>query len=209
MFSRAYAVVIGSHYDTLGVSPDATAAQIRAAYVERARRHHPDVAGPAEVGAAMAELNRAYEVLRRQPTRDAYDARLRATPVAREAAPADADPAPPPSPGAEAANRWLSTGGPPRMPWKLMGVAAVVGSLAVLASAAFVDAPADEVPDGILRVGSCVAVETNSDVREIACTGTDDLVVRLILPTDATCPAAYLPHRDRLGLGLACVEAAN
>jgi hypothetical protein len=204
-------VLIGTHYDTLGVAHDATTAEIRAAYVARARRHHPDVASPAEVGASMAELNRAYEVLRRQATRVAYDEQLRSRPASRGPMPSDEapEPPPPPSPGAHLATRWLSTSGPARMPWKLMAVAAIVGSGAVLASAALVEAPRDEAPDGILRVGSCVAVEPNNDVREVACTGLDDLVVRLLLPTDATCPAAYLPHRDRLGLGLACVEAAS
>jgi hypothetical protein len=76
----------------------------------------------------------------------------------------------------------------------------------ILVSAAFVQLPKDEAPDGILRVGSCVSVEPNGDVREVACGPDAELVVRLLIPTDATCPSAYMPRRDRLGLGTACVE---
>ena len=66
--------------------------------------------------------------------------------------------------------------------------------------------PSEEAPDGILRVGSCVAIERNGDAREVACTKTDaDLIVELVLPTDQRCPFPLAGHRDRLGLGLACV----
>ncbi|MCB0965858.1 MAG: J domain-containing protein [Ilumatobacter sp.] len=217
---------IPTHYDTLGVRPDASTAEIRAAYLARARVHHPDVATGTQrdVSTSMAELNRAYEVLRRPASRAQYDRELRSPTPAPSAAPRSAPPDGgyddqvvdtlhdddgepiPPSPGARAMRRVLSPSGPAKMPWKLMAVAAVVGSVAIVASAALVDAPQDEPPDGILRVGSCVAVETNTDVREIACSAEAELVVRLVIPTDATCPAAYLPYRDRLGLGTACVE---
>lgn len=209
-----YAERIATHYETLGVRPDATAAEIRAAYLTRARQQHPDVAGPvAATSASMAELNHAYQVLRRDHTRAEYDRQLRRPslpPTAEpEAAPSGFDDAGepiPPSPGSRAATRILSPGGPARMPWKLMGVAAVLGSIVILVSAAFVQSPKDEPPDGILRVGSCVAVEPNGDVREVACGPEAELVVRLLIPTDATCPSAYMPRRDRLGLGTACVE---
>jgi hypothetical protein len=215
-----YAELIATYYELLGVRADASTAEIRAAYLARARRHHPDVtatAGDAAGDAAvdtpsMAELNQAYRVLRRDHTRAAYDRELlrpRApSPDSDVREPSDVDAEPvPPSPGSRAATRVLSPGGPARMPWRLMAVAAVVGSLVVLVSAAFVQSPEDEPPDGILRVGSCVAVEPNGDVREVACGGPDaELVVRLLVPTDATCPTAYMPRRDRLGLGTACVE---
>lgn len=101
----------------------------------------------------------------------------------------------------------LSPSGPARVPWKLMAVAAVLGSGIVLAAAAFTDPPADEVPDGILRVGSCVEIEANGDAREVACTRTPgDVVVELVLPTDARCPMGLAQHRDRLGLGVVCIE---
>ena len=86
-----------------------------------------------------------------------------------------------------------------------MLVVAAVGSALVLVSAALSDAPADEVPDGILRTDSCVAIEPNGDAREIACTGEDDIVVELLIPTGARCPSGMVAHRDRLGLGVACI----
>ena len=87
-----------------------------------------------------------------------------------------------------------------------LAFAAVAGSALILFAAAFNDPPGTEVPDGILRVGSCVIVEENFDVREVGCTGTDDLVVDLVLPTDATCPVGLGAFRDRLGLGTVCIE---
>jgi molecular chaperone DnaJ len=213
-FSAPTLTVIATHYETLGVRPDATAAEIRAAYLTRARQQHPDVSGPvAASSGSMVELNHAYQVLRRDHTRAEYDRQLR-----RPSAPTTAEPeAPPygfdddgepipPSPASRAVTRILTPGGPARMPWKLMAVAAVLGSIVILVSAAFVQSPKDEAPDGILRVGSCVSVEPNGDVREVACGPDAELVVRLLIPTDATCPSAYMPRRDRLGLGTACVE---
>jgi hypothetical protein len=203
--------VIGTHYDTLGVPRDARAADIRAAYVAQARRHHPDVAGGRSTSGSMADLNRAYHVLGNAQRRAAYDrelagARTNTSDTTTSDFGADVDDEfVPPSPGSRAVTTLLAPTGPARMPWKLMGVAAVVGSLAIVASAAFTDAPQDEPPDGILRAGSCVAVETNLDVREIDCDAAE-FVVRLMLPTGSTCPQPYATHRDRLGLGTACVE---
>lgn len=100
----------------------------------------------------------------------------------------------------------LMPAGPARIPWKLMAVMAVVGSAVILFAASFNDPPSTETPDGILRVGSCVEIEQNFDVREVSCTGDDDLVVDLVLPTDATCPTGLGTFRDRLGLGTVCIE---
>ena len=46
-------------WQTLGVRPNAPAAEVRAAYRALALRHHPDAGGSDE---AMGELNRAYEM---------------------------------------------------------------------------------------------------------------------------------------------------
>lgn len=69
------------HYDELGVSPTATVAQIRTAYVALARRHHPDrmnsadASARAESAARMARVNAAWTVLSDPAKRAAYDAR--------------------------------------------------------------------------------------------------------------------------------------
>ncbi|RYY57700.1 MAG: J domain-containing protein, partial [Comamonadaceae bacterium] len=68
-----------SHYDTLEVAPDATAADIRLAYRRAAQRNHPDRSGGA-TGAQerMARINEAYSVLSHPQLREGYDRWLRA-----------------------------------------------------------------------------------------------------------------------------------
>jgi curved DNA-binding protein CbpA len=71
-----------THYDVLGVERAATAEQIRRAYYEAARRHHPDMhAGSsddvlAEARRAMASVNAAWEVLGDPARRRVYDESL-------------------------------------------------------------------------------------------------------------------------------------
>lgn len=61
-----------THYDTLGIAPNATGKQITTAYRALVRRWHPDVAGAA--GAVkMPEINRAHDVLGDPLRRLAYD----------------------------------------------------------------------------------------------------------------------------------------
>lgn len=59
-----------SHYDTLGIKPDATPEQIKRAWRKKSREHHPDKGGTAE---AMQEVNRAYECLSDPERRATYD----------------------------------------------------------------------------------------------------------------------------------------
>ncbi len=204
---RPYAEAISTHYETLGVDPSAPPERIRAAYREQARHHHPDrgTVGPDD---AMAAVNEAYRVLGDPARRFEYDRSIRAHGSAvgpAHARRSDLDDLVDRSPPTVAPSR-LMPAGPARVPWKLMAVMAVVGSAVILFAAAFNDPPSTELPDGILRVGSCVEIEPNFDVREIACTGDDDLVVELVLPTDATCPSGLGQFRDRLGLGAVCIE---
>jgi molecular chaperone DnaJ len=89
-----------------------------------------------------------------------------------------------------------------------MAIAAVIGSAAVLISSMFSRDPEVEQPDGILQPGSCVAFETNGDAREVACNGDEgDTVVEVLVALDGECPTGMVPHRDRQGLGIACVAA--
>ena len=204
-----YAVVIATHYDVLGVPGDASFATIRSAYRQRARRLHPDHTGSDADGSdTMAAVNEAYRILGEPGRRALYDRSLVGAPPASpvsdrvDTSPEhrSADPLVAPRPSR------LAPSGPARVPWKLMCVAAVIGSALVVITAAFNDPPSDELPDGIIRSGSCVQIESNGDAREIACTKTDaDIVVELLLPTGASCPAQMAAHRDRLGLGTACI----
>jgi curved DNA-binding protein CbpA len=71
---------VSDPYEVLGVGPDASAGEIRRAYLALARRHHPDaVAGatPAERAAAeqrMRDVNSAWAVLGNAERRRAHDA---------------------------------------------------------------------------------------------------------------------------------------
>lgn len=64
-----------SHYDLLGVAPDADDATVRRAYVEQARRYHPDRAGGD--AARMRAVNDAWATLRDPLSRAQYDLSLR------------------------------------------------------------------------------------------------------------------------------------
>jgi curved DNA-binding protein CbpA len=63
-------------YERLGITPDASAAEIRAAYRRLAQEVHPDH-GRASLD-EMALLNDAYVILRDPDRRAAYDRTLRA-----------------------------------------------------------------------------------------------------------------------------------
>jgi hypothetical protein len=81
-------------YDVLGVRRDASAAEVRRAYLALARRHHPDRAGGSHE--RMRALNEAWETLGDPERRRRYDRSLAAPPAgpARPwTAPSDAPPA--------------------------------------------------------------------------------------------------------------------
>ena len=61
------------YYDTLGVKPDASAAEIKAAYRKLARKFHPDVSKEAGAEERFKTINEAYEVLQDKGKRAAYD----------------------------------------------------------------------------------------------------------------------------------------
>jgi hypothetical protein len=186
------------------VPPDADQATIRTAYRRLARLHHPDQSAAGGAGhddREMAAINEAYRVLADPGRRAMYD---------RGGAPATPAPTPRTAHGVDDV-RWRPTPDlpPARMPWRLMGGIVAVGSVVVLLGAIFAEPPQDAPPDGLLRTGSCVAIEPNGDAREVACTGEGDLVVEQLVPIDARCPGGTEPHRDRQGLGTACVVVAT
>lgn len=154
----------------------------------------------------MAAINEAYRILSDPGRRALYDRSLATAPGAADARPVERDDeheSPPPG-----RPTVLAPAGPARVPWRLMAAAAAFGSGVVLVSSFFDEPPATEPPDGILRPGSCISFESNGDAREVACVNdpSTDIVVELLVPLDATCPAELVPHRDRMGLGIACVK---
>ena len=71
-------------FEILGVRPDATTEQIRAAYREQVARYHPDKhrGNPLEelAAAKLVEINRAYEILSDGERRAEYEAGRRRRP---------------------------------------------------------------------------------------------------------------------------------
>jgi hypothetical protein len=190
-----------THYDTLGVEPDADQPTIRAAYRALARRLHPD-AGRADAS-AMAALNEAYRVLGEPARRAQYDARLRSPPAPTRPARPSAAPA---------SERTVSTGragfaAPARYPWKLVIGMFALGAAAVLVMAALAEPSRPAPADNLLEAGSCVVVEPNGDAREVVCDGRDQRVVVALVPTGEACPTGTDAHRDRQGRGTACLRA--
>jgi hypothetical protein len=64
-----------THYEVLGVAPDASVREVRRAYVRLAHTHHPDHAGGDSE--TMRALNDAWTTLRDPAQRDRYDRSLR------------------------------------------------------------------------------------------------------------------------------------
>jgi molecular chaperone DnaJ len=190
-------------YDVLGVAPDASASTIRAAYRRAAREHHPDRAGE-QSSARMAAINAAWQVLGDPTRRAEYDLGMREHVFAPFTPTSASDPA---NVSAEPAYNPLARyQDPPRIPWRFMGVMAVLGSLVVILGLATVSAPKPLKVDNILHPGDCVAIQPNGDAAERLCTEPHDGVVTLFLTTDARCPDGAEPHRDQQGLGTACIR---
>jgi len=61
------------YYDVLGVERTAGPDQIRKAYRDLARRHHPDVSREPDATSRFQQINEAYEVLRDKEKRANYD----------------------------------------------------------------------------------------------------------------------------------------
>lgn len=187
---------MGTLYDVLGVAPSADAAEVRAAYRRAARRHHPDRRGDAD---AMARVNEAWQVLGNPERRRQYDLSL--------ASPAPPSAAAPPSGGVRRpAAPPLEPLPPARFPWRLMGVMAVAGVAFVVLGVVTASDPKPAVVDNLLRPGDCVVFEANGDAAERLCTEPHDGVVEVLLADGGRCPDGTEPHRDRQGLGTACVR---
>lgn len=70
-----------THYQVLGISPDAPVDDVHRAYLAAARRSHPDRnAGSDEAGESMALINEAWRVLGHPGRRRQYDRELRGEP---------------------------------------------------------------------------------------------------------------------------------
>lgn len=189
-------------YDLLGVGEDATTREIRAAYRSMARRFHPDMDPAGTLGGSraseppsMAEINHAWHVLSDRERRMHYD-RTRRSPVAEaRVGPAWNTEAPMP--------RSIS---PARFPWRAMLALAGLGAVVVLVADATTSPTTPQRPDQLLQSGSCVVVDERSEVFEVSCQSPHDGVVRQLIALDRPCPVGTEAHRDRQGMGLACID---
>ncbi|WP_200762134.1 DnaJ C-terminal domain-containing protein [Nitrosophilus alvini] len=62
-----------SLYETLGISPDASADEIKKAYRKLARKYHPDINKDPDAEEKFKEINAAYEILSDPEKRKQYD----------------------------------------------------------------------------------------------------------------------------------------
>ncbi len=206
-FCHRRILAISKHYEVLGVAETASPDEVRAAYRRLMRVVHPDVASSGN-GTGLhsaADVNEAYRVLIDPERRLAYDRQRR---VSGSAIP----PTQQPQYRYESSDhpvyqRPVSRPSSPdrRVPWR--GVLAVVlsGVVGVVVLSAVADPSVPRSPDGVLQSGSCVTIEPNGDAREIACTGVDDIVMDVLVPFDIPCPQGTVGHRDRQGMGVACI----
>ena len=120
-----------TYYDLFGVGRNASARQIRAAYLRLLKTHHPDVAADPEAGDFIRFINSAYRALSDPSRRAAYDAEL----AQRNR----------PNPPAKTSNvddpvqaHWLRPftdqrpGGPTWRAWAAVSIAAVAGAAVMI-----------------------------------------------------------------------------
>jgi molecular chaperone DnaJ len=185
------------------VKPSASLEDIRHAYRNLARAHHPDATG-AGSGVDMAAVNEAWRVLSDPARRAVYDASLRVSRVR----------AAPPPPTVVDADLDDATGFVPiRHPLARLGIPlpwiVVLGVLAVIfvftAYAVRSSHSGGGRPDGVIEVGSCVTVAPDG-VTEAACDSAHDGRVVAMPPAGTLCDASASGVLDRRTGDVVCVR---
>jgi len=180
-----------NHYEVLGARPDANYATLRSAYRKKMRALHPDAQSsrvdPEEISAVSA----AWEILSRSDRRREYDKTLT---IGLGVSDVQAAPVP------------VQVYAPARFPWKFVVLFIACGSLVVLILSLFSSPQPPGAPDNVLQSGSCVNIDAGGAVFEVNCDKPHKAVVEKLVPFDAVCPMDTELHRDRQGMGNACVK---
>jgi molecular chaperone DnaJ len=190
-----------THYARLGVPVEASTEQIRSAYRNLARLHHPDRVGTS-TSVEMMEINEAWRVLSDPVLRRAYDTRLRSGSLNGSGG----------SSGGVATNMANLSAyrpgatGTARFPWRFVMAFFMVITAAIIIMGAFTEQGEPTPVDNVIRVGSCVDLDEQvREAREVSCDGPHDGQVDQMIPFDAKCPSGTESYRDRQGLGLVCI----
>ena len=189
-----------THYELLGIAPGAQPDEIRDAYRRAARAHHPDTHGEASAG-RLAEINRAWSVLGDPRRRRDYDISLGVAPrmgsvVEGDTAPVFIEPR---------HNPLARYQDPPCFPWRFLAALLAIGVAFVVLGVLTASDPVPPSVDNVLQPGDCVVIDVNGDAVERLCSEPHDGTVEVLVPFDSPCSAASEPHRDRQGMGTACV----
>ncbi|MCP5026798.1 MAG: J domain-containing protein [Actinomycetia bacterium] len=194
-----------SHYDVLGVQPTADETDIRRAYLDLARRHHPDRTaigngGAVDPGTKMRQVNEAWRILGAPVRRRRYDLELAAlldqrrtqTPPRSAPAPPRAEYIPTAPSGSEAGSRLMGL-----VPWVL--AVAVLGGIFVFTAYASGSGagqptrptsgvPVPEVVDE-LAPGTCIRLTSGGSFLVMDCDQPNDGQIAAMAPLGGPCPA--------------------
>ena len=178
-----------THYEILGVAPQATQSDIRRAYRALVVRHHPDTGGSFSSTVTLTQITNAWTVLSDVERRQKYDREIHIDHVA------------PTINVSYVAQSYT----PARFPWRAMLVAMAVGTVLVLVLHALSNPVTPGKPDQLLTSGSCVDITTALSAVEVSCDGPHQAVVQQLVAFDRNCAAGTEPYRDQQGMGLACI----
>ncbi len=192
-----------SHYETLGVAPTADAPSLRAAYLAKARVHHPDrhVDSPPltreRAARTMREVNAAWSVLSDPEARRRYDGTIAATRarVTEQTRPPTGRAAPPPTGRAAAPAATARSHGDTEdllgRGLRLVPAAALLFLLlgivifTAFAAAGGDDAPTTTVAPGTLAAGMCLRVDRVLTV--VDCRDQHDAIVASVVGIGRGC----------------------